>query len=90
MLKAEVIETTCRASVRRGPSERNTSPSSERLITKPFLRGIGFQRRLRPDRTTLSYAKALKMTLCVSIEATIRKQRLYDNFFCGRGGAAKQ
>ena len=37
-----------------------------------LLRVIGFQRRLRLDRATLSYAKAHKMTRCESFETTIR------------------
>ena len=45
-----------------------------------LLRVIGFQRRLRTDHTTLSYAKALKMTRFESIETTIRKRL---RFFAG-------
>ena len=45
-----------------------------------LLRVNGFQRRLRTDHTTPSYAKALQMTRCESIETTIRERRL---FFAG-------
>ena len=42
-----------------------------------LLRVVGFQRRLRTDNTTLSCAKALKMTRCESIETAIRNRTFF-------------
>ena len=61
--------------------------SFERLATyhQVPLRVIGFQRRLRMDHATLSYAKAVKMTPCESIETTNCKRCLFFT-----GGVARQ
>ena len=54
-LKTEVIrDPDLWGSVWRGPSARNTLPSSERRTIKVLLRAVGFQRRQRTDHTTLS------------------------------------
>ena len=83
-LKAEVIEILLYGCV--AWTFRPEHFAKRRTPDQPVLLGvIGFQRRLRTDHTTLSYAKALEMTRCESIETTNRKRR---PFFAG--GVARQ
>ena len=75
MPKAEVIETLVYGCV----AWTLVAEQIAKLRTahrQVLLRVIGVQCRLRADRTTLSYAKALKVTRCESIDTTIRKRRL--------------
>ena len=73
---------------------RQRNAMSSYIIAKPrtghhqfLLRAIGFQRKLRSDHATLSYAKALTMTRRQSIKTINRKQRLLS---AGGGGTAKK
>ena len=50
-----------------------------------LFRVIGFQRRIRTDDATLSYARALNTSRSESIETTIHKWRLFI-----AGGVARQ
>ncbi|MEP3868643.1 MAG: hypothetical protein ABJM32_09625, partial [Parasphingorhabdus sp.] len=79
MLKAEVIETLLYGCVT-WTLNADHFAKLRSAHHEVLLRVIGFQRRLRTDHTTLSYAKALRITRCESIETTIRKRRL---FFAG-------
>ena len=75
MLTAEMNETLVCACARQTLSAKHFA----KLRTahhQVLLRVIGFERRVCADHATLSYAKALKMTRCKSIETTIRKRRL--------------
>ena len=71
MLKAEVIETLLCGCVTWTLSAQRFARLRS-AYHRVLLRVVGFQRRQRPDYTTLSYAKALKTTRCESIETTIR------------------
>ena len=76
MLKAEVIETLLYGCV----TWTLRAEHFAKLWTVPhqvLLGVIGFKRRLCADHATLSYAKALKVTRCESIETAIRKRRLF-------------
>ena len=86
MLKAEAIETLLYGCVTWTLGAEHFA-KLRMAHQQVLLRVVGFQRRLRTDRTTLSFAKAFKMTPSESIETTIHKRRLC--FYGGRG-AAKQ
>lgn len=75
-LKAEVIATLLYGCVTLTLSAK-TIAKLRYVHNQVLLRVIDFQRRPRTDHTTLSCAKDLKKTRCESIEATIRKQRLF-------------
>ena len=83
MLKAKVIETLLYGCVTW--TLRGEHFAELRTAHQVLLLVFGFQCRLRTDPTTLSYAKALNLIRCESIETTIRKKRL---FFAG--GVARQ
>ena len=79
MLRAGVIETLlygCVTWILRAEHFAKLRPAHHQVL----MQVIGFQRRLCTDQATFSYAKALKMTRCESVETTIRKRRL---FFAG-------
>ena len=89
MLKAEVIEILllilygCTTWTLRAEPFAKLRTARHQVL----LPVIGFQRRLRTEHATPSYAKALNMARCESIETTIRKRQL---FFAGGRGTAKQ